>query len=159
MKLTLTGLKQFDRKIPSIKALRNVTAYGLVETKNIVDGMINDHRNGNAISCVVTVRDPGGTPLKTQFLELAQYFDFTGEPSKKTIELKLWEVTCAIKSNSVVSGAANKLRTGIAYVLASSQDRATNTITHHPRVDSVTGCKEVKPPFEDGHLLFMWNYK
>jgi hypothetical protein len=148
MKLTLTGLRQHDRKIQSIKALRNITAYGLRETLNIVDGMITDHRNGNTISCVVTVRDPGGTPLKNQFLELAQYFDFTGapgSPTKTPIELKLWEIIT---------------ETGTAYILASTEGRAINMATHSTSAGRVViGVNEIKGPFNDGHILFISNIK
>lgn len=153
MKLTLIALKQHDRKIQSIKALRSVTGDGLRETKDIVDRMIHDHRNGNAISCVVTVCDSHSLSpeiRKRDILELTHYFDFTGEATKKTIELKLWEVTCAMK----ISGS---IRTSIAYILASDEQEATNTATHTNGVDSVIGCSEIKGPFKNGHLLFMWN--
>lgn len=161
MKLQLIGLKQFDRKISSIKALRAVTGYGLRKTKDIVEDMIHSHRSGASICCEVTVLDPPVTAAirKRDVLELAKYFDFTGEPSKAPIDLKLWEVTCAISTPLVVSGTTNKLRTAIAYILASSRDKAINTITNLNQTDSVMDCKEIKPPFEDGHLLFMWNLK
>lgn len=147
MKVTLTGFKQHDRKIQSIKALRAVTGYGVRETKDIVDRIIHDHRNGNAISCVVTVRDPDpkGSSPKTAMIELAQYFDFTGEPSKETIELKLWEIIT---------------ETGTAYILASQEQRAINVATHSTYPGRIViGANEITGPFKDGHLLFVSNIK
>lgn len=152
MKVTLTGLKQPDKKISSIKTLRSVTGLGLKETKDIVDDMMHLHRAGDTISTEVTLFDP---PVSAEvrardLLELTQFFDFNIDFNPNTVQLLLWKVTCAMQGSG-------SLRTSLAYILASDDQRAMNVALRADGVDAVTGCDEITGPFKDGQVLFMVN--
>lgn len=152
MKVRLTGLKQQDRKISTIKILRRATGYGLRQSKDIVDGMINSHHNGATISLEIVINSAGLTPLAVtrDMNDLSDYFHFESEPFKQPIELKLWEVTCAAVPGPPRGSA-------LAYVLASDAQKAIDTVAHTNGVNSPTGCTEIKGPFMNGQLLCIQN--
>lgn len=160
MRVRLTGLKQQNRKISTIKALRAVTGYGLRETKDIVDRMIHDHRNSNAISLEIVIHSVGLTPLAiTRDMDcLSEYFHFESKPFKEPVELKLWKVTCAMASIPKSAAKITKKWTAVLYILASDNSGATNAAV--TSIESVTtkiiqiaGVYEVKGPFKDGQVL------
>ena len=93
MKVKLLSLKDPNRKIYAIKALRDVTMFGLKESKELVDDLCQGHQPEIIWGNDKTSAD----------------FDAAFEYQKVGANLKLWKVTNSTGQSSLVLASTQKL--------------------------------------------------
>jgi hypothetical protein len=139
MKVKLTGLKQPEKKINSIKALRYIAKMGLSAAKDEINAMlITINEPSHFLAGHLPIIEVDETDINVMG-ELDQYFVYEVE-GKRTVCLRLWKV---------------KTTCGQQYLILASSDGKAKDIAildeeSGPIIDS---CLEIVGPFKDGQIL------